>query len=65
MGSLGACILIDDDSLENHRDAVEHAVTNLGYDGIAVNDMPPAVWLNPWLTWGGSEEGKAFVFMKR
>ena len=61
LGTLGACILIDDDSLKNHRGAVEQAITDLEYGGIAINDMPPAVWLNPWLTWGGNEEGKEFV----
>jgi hypothetical protein len=31
------------------------------YGGIAINTMPPSIWLNPYLTWGGNEEGKTFV----
>jgi acyl-CoA reductase-like NAD-dependent aldehyde dehydrogenase len=61
MGTLGCCILIDEDSLKNHRKAVEQAVTDLEYGGIAVNEMPPTVWNNSYLTWGGNEEGKEFV----
>jgi hypothetical protein len=61
MGTLGSCILIDDDSLKNHRNAVVQAVTDLEYGGISVNEMPPTVWNNPYLTWGGNEEGKEFV----
>ena len=31
------------------------------YGAVAVNAMPPFIFLSPWLTWGGNEEGKVFV----
>ena len=61
LGTLGCCILVDDHTLEAHREAVEDAVTELDYGGIAVNTMPPFIFLSPYLTWGGNEEGKEFV----
>ncbi len=61
LGTLGACILVDDDTQTKHQGIVDQAVTNLEYGGIAVNTMPPFVFMNPYLTWGGNEEGKEFV----
>ena len=60
LGSLGACILVDDDTLAAHAAAVDRAVTDLAYGGVAVNNMPATVWFNPALTWGGNEEGRPF-----
>ena len=37
--------------------AVVKAITNLEYGGIVVNEMPLTDWFNPYLTWGGNEEG--------
>ena len=31
------------------------------YGGIAINTMPPFIFLNPYLTWGGNEEGEELV----
>jgi hypothetical protein len=31
------------------------------YGGIAINTMPPFIFLSPYLIWGGNEEGKTFV----
>ena len=31
------------------------------YGGIAINIIPPFIFLSPYLTWGGNEEGKTFV----
>jgi hypothetical protein len=61
LGTLGSCILMDDDTLKNHRVTLDQAITDMEYGGIAVNTMPPFIFLNPYLTWGGNEEGKAFV----
>ena len=36
-------------------------MTDLRYGGIAVNTMPPFIFLSPYLTWGGNEEGQDFV----
>ena len=61
LGTLGCAILIDEDTRKAHEDALQQAVTDLDYGGIAVNTMPPFIFLNPYLTWGGNEEGKEFV----
>ncbi len=60
-GTLGAMILIDEDTKAAHLHELEDAVTELEYGGIAINTIPPMIWLNPYLTWGGNEEEKAFV----
>ena len=60
-GTLGACILIDEDTKKAHRGLLDQAVTDLKYGGIAINTMPPYVWLNLFLTWGGNEEGSEVV----
>ena len=54
-------LLVDDDTFAGHREVVEDAVTDLSYGGIAVNTIPPLIFANPYLTWGGNEEGKAMV----
>jgi acyl-CoA reductase-like NAD-dependent aldehyde dehydrogenase len=61
LGTLGSSILIDDETLENHKSTLEQAVTDMKYGAVGVNTMPPFIWLNPYLTWGGNEEGGAFV----
>ena len=60
-GTLGSCILIDEDTKEKHESALQQAVTDMEYGGIAINTMPPFIFLSPYLTWGGNEEGKEFV----
>lgn len=60
-GTLGSAILIDEDTKKNHLTVLEQAVTDMEYGGIAVNTMPPFIFLSPYLTWGGNEEGKQFV----
>ncbi|PCH49622.1 MAG: hypothetical protein COC20_07520 [Cellvibrionales bacterium] len=40
---------------------MDQAVTDLKYGGIAINTMPPYVWLNLFLTWGGNEQGPEVV----
>ncbi len=61
LGTLGCGILIDEDTKKAHQAALDQALTDLEYGGIAVNTMPPFIFLSPWLTWGGNEEGKTFV----
>lgn len=56
LGSLGCMILIDNDTMKSHEAALNNAVTNLNYGGIAVNDVPPNIWLNAYLTWSGCGE---------
>ncbi len=60
-GTLASCILIDEDTKKAHEEVLEQAVTDLEYGAIAINTMPPFIFLSPWLTWGGNEEGREFV----
>ncbi|MEM1127563.1 MAG: aldehyde dehydrogenase family protein [Bacteroidota bacterium] len=60
-GTLGSSILIDEDTKKAHQTVLDQAVTDLAYGAVAINAMPPFVFLSPWLTWGGNEEGKTFV----
>ncbi len=61
LGTLGSMILIDEDTRKAHRAVLDQAVTDMEYGGIAINTIPPFVFLSPYLTWGGNEEGKTFV----
>jgi acyl-CoA reductase-like NAD-dependent aldehyde dehydrogenase len=61
LGTLGSMILIDEDTKKAHHDVLEQAVTDMEYGGIAINTIPPFIFLSPYLTWGGNEEGKTFV----
>jgi hypothetical protein len=61
LGTLGSAILIDEDTKKVHLAELDQAVTDLRYGSVAVNSMPPMVFLSPYLTWGGNEEGQAFV----
>ncbi|MCT4633860.1 MAG: aldehyde dehydrogenase family protein [Firmicutes bacterium] len=62
-GSLGSMIVVDDDTLENHRKAVADAVTELRYGSVGVNTPPPFIFMNPYLTWGGHEEAEKEHFV--
>lgn len=61
LGTLGCMIIIDEDTTNANKEALEEAVTDLNYGGIAINTIPPMIFLSPYLTWGGNEEGKEFV----
>ena len=61
LGSLGCMVIIDEDTRKAHGQALSLAVTDLEYGGIAVNTIPPMIFLSPLLTWGGNEEGKEFM----
>ena len=56
LGSLGCMILVDNTTLKANEARVEQAVRELNYGGIAVNNIPPNIWLNAYLTWGGCGE---------
>ena len=61
LGTLAATILIDEDTRKAHAATVANTLTELRYGAIGVNTMPPVVWTNPYLIWGGNEEGREFV----
>lgn len=56
LGSLGCMILVDNDTFSNNESRIQQAIRELNYGGIAVNDIPPNIWLNAYLTWGGCGE---------
>ena len=56
LGSLGCMILIDNTTMEANGARLNKAIQELNYGGIAVNDVPPNIWLNAYLTWGGCGE---------
>ena len=62
-GTLGSCILIDEDTKQANQAALAQAVTDMEYGAIAINTMPPFVFLSPWLTWGG-ERGRQAVRLR-
>lgn len=56
LGSLGCMILIDNDTMKKNEVRLNQTIRELNYGGIAVNDVPPNIWLNAYLTWGGCGE---------
>lgn len=56
LGTLGCMILIDNSSFKENEARVHQAVRELNYGGITVNNVPPNIWLNAYLTWGGCGE---------
>ncbi len=56
LGSLGCMVLVDNATLKANEARVEHAVRELNYGGIAINNISPNIWLNAYLTWGGCGE---------
>ncbi|CUI85824.1 aldehyde dehydrogenase family protein [Cognatishimia activa] len=56
LGTLGCMLLVDNTTLKANEDRVHQAVNELNYGGIAVNNIPPNIWLNGYLTWGGCGE---------
>jgi acyl-CoA reductase-like NAD-dependent aldehyde dehydrogenase len=61
LGTLAATVLVDEHTRTAHRAAVDRAVADLRYGAVGVNTMPPTIWANPYLIWGGNEEGREFV----
>ena len=58
LGSLGCMILVDNDTYKKHEGRIHQAVNELNYGGISVNTIPPMIWMNAYLTWGGNGETK-------
>ena len=56
LGSLGCMMLVDNATFTANEERVHQAVNDLDYGGIAVNNVPPNIWLNGYLTWGGCGE---------
>ena len=58
LGTLGCMILVDNDTYKANKSRVLQAVNELNYGGIAINTIPPNIFLNAYLTWGGCNESK-------
>ncbi len=56
LGSLGCMMLVDRTTFKANEDRIHQTVRELNYGGIAVNNIPPNIWLNAYLTWGGCGE---------
>lgn len=56
LGSLGLMILVDNDTMNANKERIHQAINELNYGGIAVNTIPPNVFMNAYLTWGGCNE---------
>lgn len=56
LGTLGCMILVDNNTFKANEARIHQAVRELNYGGIAVNNIPPQIWLNAYLTWGGCGE---------
>lgn len=61
LGTLCCAIIIDEKAKKKYEHSLSKAVTELKYGAVAVNTMPPFVFLNPYLTWGGNEHGQELV----
>ena len=61
LGTLACSIVVDDDTRSAHESTLQRAVTDLRYGAVAVNAMPPSIFLDPRLTWGGNEEDGPIV----
>ena len=46
LGSLGCMVLVDNDTFSKNEERVHQAINELNYGGIAVNTIPPNIWLN-------------------
>ncbi len=55
LGTLASAIVIDNETRALHEDALNKAVTDLQYGAVGINTLPPMIWLNPYLTWGGND----------
>ncbi len=56
LGTLGCMILVDNTTFKSQESRIHQAIRELDYGGISVNDIPPNIWLNGYLTWGGCNE---------
>ena len=58
LGTLACMILIDDATRSTNQEVLDQAITTLNYGGITINTIPPRIFFNPYLTWGGCNETK-------
>ncbi len=56
LGTLGCMILVDNDTMKAQESRIMQAVNELNYGGIAINTIPPNVFMSAYLTWGGCNE---------
>jgi len=61
LGTLACAIIIDEETQKTHQKVLDQAVTDLAYGAITINEMPPTIWLSPYLTWGGNELNQPLV----
>lgn len=61
LGTLACALLIDKDTKKTHRSLLNQAISDLEYGAISINEMPPNIWLSPYLTCGGNEVGKTLI----
>ncbi|MEV8467201.1 hypothetical protein AB0T83_10465 [Fluviibacterium sp. DFM31] len=60
IGTLGCAILIDEDTKKAHKALLDQAVTDMNYGGIAINTMPPFIFLSPLSDLGRQRRGVRF-----
>ncbi|WP_196889930.1 aldehyde dehydrogenase family protein [Aureivirga sp. CE67] len=60
-GTLTCMILIDKETKKEHQEALLKTLLDLKYGSIAVNANPVLIFLTPFLTWGGNEDGEKLV----
>ncbi len=58
LGSLAAMIVVDNETHKAKHKIIKQVVLDLHYGGVAVNTVPPNIWLNPYITWGGYGESE-------
>ncbi len=63
-GALSVCIAIDDQCFEKYHEEVTHAIDELKYGSIGVNTLPPLIFINPYLNWGGNEADRTLIHGK-
>lgn len=56
LGTLGCMILVDNDTFKTNEHRIMQAVNELNYGGIAINTIPPNIFLSAYMTWGGCNE---------
>ncbi len=63
-GSLSLSLVIDDESFDKYHQEVTHAIEQSKYGSIAINTLPPLIFINPYLNWGGNEADHTLVHGK-
>lgn len=58
LGTLGCMIAVDNETMKKHEARICQAINELNYGGIAINTIPPNIFMNAYLTWGGCNENQ-------